>query len=169
MHTCNSFLLVRFLGNRGDICISQGVLWMFELRRWGLAALCCSLVLKSWWERGFIRQPEEVDKCSIPSSELNQIRVFSIKTAFPTCLSCSSERYELSPQTLPPSPPCQWKAVKIPVRAAGKPGVVLEMQHVQSGLGEEEQAGATVPTLQHHVAKGKPDCCPSASVSPSAE
>lgn len=97
---CSSFLLVRFLGNCGDICVSQGVLWMFELRRWGLAAVCCSLVLKSWWERGFIRQPEEVEKCSIPSSELNQIRVFSIKTAFPTCLSCSSERYELSPQTL---------------------------------------------------------------------
>lgn len=43
------------------------------------------------------------------------------------------------------------------------------MQHLQSCLGEEQQAGAIAPMLQHHMAKGKPDCCPSASVSPSAE
>lgn len=66
----------------------------------GWQLFSCSLVLKSCWEGGFIRQPEEVDKCSIPSSELNQISVFSIKMAFPTCLSCSNERYQLSPQTL---------------------------------------------------------------------
>lgn len=97
---CNRFLLVRFLGNHGDTCISQGVLWMFECRRKRLAAVCCSLVLKSWWERGFIRLPEEVNKCSIPSSEHNQIWVFGIKMAFLTCLNCSNERYQLSPQTL---------------------------------------------------------------------
>lgn len=69
-------------------------------------------------ERALIRQPEKVDKCSIPSSGLNQIRLFGIKAACSSCLGCSNERSQLSPPTWLLHHRYGRKAVKITMHAA---------------------------------------------------